>query len=149
MNDDPQQQFTLAQIQDTYFDFLGLHFGEIHQMMVARKLTPHDVATGVSAAPEAVEPFIKFIPEFLQALGEFWSHMGATAIAQAEQMSILENNSKTPVLPDLFLRSMTSLTQGPDDKRVYALVLRAMETLQSRLDKPNLVVLPAPTDLSP
>jgi len=142
----PKKQFTLAQIQDTYFDYLEMHFGEFYKMMLARKMSPHDIAARVATSPDAIEPFASFLPEFLKTIGAFWMSMGGIAVEHAERMKLLEPGSDVPVIPDPFLSVLEELTQGPNDGRVYILVLQALETMQKRAAEPKLVVLPDPTD---
>ena len=128
----PKQQFTLVQVQDTYFDFLELHFGDFYKMMVARKMSPHDIAARVATSPDAIEPFASFLPEFLKTIGEFWMSMGGIAVEHAERMKLLEPGSTVPVIPDPFLSVLDELTRGSRDGRVYIMVLQALEVMQRR-----------------
>ncbi len=160
---------SLAEIQTIYFEFLEKNFGQFHEIMVDRRLSPHDAGVALSRTPTTIAELIGNLPGFLSTIDEFWSSTGPIAIAHVEDMqdslkgifggdlfpSANENIASkcglytdTLVLPDPYLRSKHIFERATDEKKAYYLIKHALNLLQYKelacadVTPPIVVVLP-------
>jgi len=160
---------SLAEIQNTYFDFLYKNFGVFYEIMVERGLTPHDAGMAASENKDAVKSFAEDLPAFLETIREFWNQLGDIAAAHVEDMSgslkgifggdlfpsAHENIASkcgvytdTIVLPDPFLRSLDLFSRWDPKQKTYYLVKHGLNLLQYRelacadIYPPIVVILP-------
>jgi hypothetical protein len=159
----------LADIQKAYFDFLHTNFGHFYDIMVERRLTPHQAARGLSSNERSRAELLGPISDFLKTIDEFWDATGEIAHWHVEDLhgalkgvfggdlfpSHSENLASktgiyldTLILPDPFLRSKTLFGRWDDERRAYYLVKHALNLLRYRelacapVSPPIVVVIP-------
>jgi hypothetical protein len=166
--------YPLAEIQNSYFEFLSANFGHFYKAMRERRLTPHDVARGLADDEKSRAELLGPHDKFLKTIEEFWNSAASAAHAHVEDMhssakgifggdlfpSHSENISSkcsiyldTLVLPDPFLRSKFMFARWSDQRKAYFLVKHALNLLQYRelacadVSPPIVVVLPDVAEL--
>jgi len=164
-----KKSITLAEIQNTYFEFLDRNFGDFYKVMLERKLTPHDAGMSLSRKASSIAEITKGLPEFLSTIEWFWVQTGDAAYAHVEDMDgalkgvfggdLFPSNSEniaskcglytdTLVLPDPFIISKFMFEQGTPEKKAYYLIKHGLNLLQYRklacadVNPPIVVILP-------
>ena len=160
---------SLSEIQNSYFKFFEQNFGHFYELMLKRKLTPHDAGRAAIQSEGSIREVTEHIDKLLEFIEEFWSELGDIAQAHVED---LHNNIKgvfggdlfpthdeniaskcgiytdTIILPDPFLRSKHIFQNSKPADQAYYLIKHAMNILQYKLlacaevDVPIVVVLP-------
>lgn len=169
VRDELKKKYSLFEIQSLYFDFISTNFDHFYQQMLKANVTPGHIAEFLSSKSSFVNSLIKQLPDFLEAIYEFWrnvgdiaywhiedSHEQITGVYGGDLFPTHDENiaskcgiySDTIVLPDPFVRSKIVFEHYPDDKKVYYLIKHAMNILKYRNlacvenGKPIVVILP-------
>lgn len=167
--DEIKKMASLAEIQRVYFTFLEQNFGPFYEIMIQRKLTPHDMARGLSQKESSIAEVTGRLSEFLAAIVDFWTSMSDTAHAHVEDMHDVlkgvfggdlfpyaEENiaskcglyTDTLVLPDPFMRSKDLFDRWEPRDKAYYLIKHGLNLLQYRelacaeVSPPIVVILP-------
>jgi len=164
-----KKSISLAEIQNSYFQFLERNFGSFYDKMIERGLAPHDIAMALSRDGKARAELLASLSDFLATIYEFWDATGEAVHAHVEDLhptlkgvfggdlfpSSTENIASkcgiyldTLILPDPFLRSKMLFERWTDERRAYYLVKHALNLLQYRdlacsaVTPPIIVVVP-------
>ena len=163
-----KNSISLKEIQNTYFNFIEDNFGEYFKIMQEKKLTPHQAAIALTRSQEGIEAFSKPIPDFLEAISDFWLDANEpTSIHIEDSFNTLKGvfggdlfpsneesiaskcglYTDTIILPDPFIRTKDLFPRWDQKDRAYYLLKHAMNLLQykdlacSDLDLPIIVIL--------
>lgn len=164
-----KKEISLNEIQKIYFSFVDANFGEFYKEMVRHKLTPHQVALGLTRNNDFMSNIKGGFREFLDAINEFWNSVGEIAHIHVEDM---RGNIKAVfggdlfpahdeniaskcgvytdiiVLPDPFLRSKHIFENNSYEDCIYYLVKHAMNILKYKdlacveFETPIVVIIP-------
>lgn len=160
---------SLSEIQNAYFNFFEQNFGRFYELMLKRKLTPHDAGRAAMQSEGSISEITEHLDKLLDFIEEFWSELGDIAHAHVEDQ---HNNIKgvfggdlfpahdeniaskcgmytdTIILPDPFLRSKHIFQHSKPADQAYYIIKHAMNILQykqlacAEVDVPIVVVLP-------
>ena len=164
-----KKEASLSEIQNLYFKFIEDNFGHFYEMMVKKKLTPHDAGKALTQNNKSIEAFTENLDEFLDVIDKFWEGVGEVAHIHIEDMqgnikgifggdlfpSSEENIASkcgiytdTIVLPDPFLRSKHIFEHYPQESKAYYFIKHAMNILQYKdlacadVEVPIVAILP-------
>ncbi len=159
---------SLQDISNIYFEFIEKQFGSLAEDATDKGLNPHQAAIAISKTTEAVENFAENLPDFLNALEDFWSSVGeATSfhiqdleglkavyggdLFPSHEMNIASSvglYSDTIVLTDPFFNSRHIFENVNDEKKAYYVAKHALNTLGYKefavTDLPKPIVVLAP-----
>lgn len=165
---------SLSEIQNSYFNFFEQNFGHFYELMIKRKLTPHDAGRAAMQSEGSIREITEHLDKLMDFIEQFWSELGDIAHAHVEDQN---NNIKgvfggdlfpahdeniaskcgiytdTIILPDPFLRSRHIFQHSMPADQAYYIIKHAMNILQYKLlacaevDVPIVVVLPDITAL--
>ncbi|RZF78640.1 hypothetical protein CWC26_02955 [Pseudoalteromonas sp. S4488] len=160
---------SLSEVQTSYFNFFEQNFGHFYELMLKRKLTPHDAGRAAMQSEGSIREITEHLDKLLEFIEEFWSELGEIAHAHVEDQ---HNNIKgvfggdlfpahdeniaskcgiytdTIILPDPFLRSKHIFQNSKPADQAYYIIKHAMNILQykqlacAEVDIPIVVVLP-------
>lgn len=163
------EAISLHAIQEKYFEIIRKSFGEIFNVMIENRITPHIVASRISNNNDQVELLNGQINEFIEGIIEFWESLAEYAYLHLEEDSNSikavfggdlfpahdENIASkcgiytdTIVLPCPYIRSQHLFNISSKPERVYYLIKHAMNILKyqdlaiAELDTPIIVILP-------
>lgn len=164
-----KKAYPLAEIQQTYFEFIDRNFGRYYEIMLKRELTPHDAGVALSRRDEIIESITKGIPDFLDVIEKFWEGAGEAVFTHVEDMheslkgvfggdlfpahdeniaSKCGIYADTIILPDPFLRSRDLFSRWSKDDQAYYFIKHALNLLQykdlacAEVEKPIVVIVP-------
>jgi hypothetical protein len=164
-----KEEFPLAEIQSTYFEFIERNFGEFFTEMKRRRLSPHDVGRALSESENSRKELASQILEFLTLIKDFWNVAGAPAHFHLEDMNeslkavfggdLFPSHNEsiaskcgvyadTIILPDPYIRSEWAFGRQSDERNVYYFLKHAMNLLQyksladAKLDIPIIAIAP-------
>jgi len=141
---------SLEDISKSYFEFISANLGYIKDKFDETDVTADQFARNVTRNPEAVESFHRSIPEFLEALGEFWDSVSESAEYHIQDMqtskavfggdlfpSVERNIASslglyvdTIILADPFWHSKSILETYPPETAVYYLIKHSINVMQ-------------------
>ena len=145
-----KEEISLREIQENYFEFIDINFGEMYRIMSAKGGNPGHFATTMSEKNQVVLEISKIIPEFFWKLKTFWevfSEANRSHIQELESLKGVFSGDLFPsydknlastcgfyvdtiILPDPFIRSYDIMNLLSDEKKVYFLLKHAMNILQ-------------------
>ena len=82
-----KKSVSLSEIQNTYFSFIEQNFGPFYEIMVERKLSPHDAGMAAIQSQDSIRELLEHLDEFLEAIDEFWEQTGDIARIHLEDMT--------------------------------------------------------------
>lgn len=86
---DVKDQISLHQIQNAYFKFLEVNFGEFHRAVIEKKSDPNQVAHYFSRREDFVNNFTAALPDLMKYIYEFWESLGeAVSIYLEDEMNL-------------------------------------------------------------
>lgn len=165
---------SLSEIQNSYFKFFEQNFGHYYEIMVKRKMSPHDAGRVAMKSQESIRVLTESLEPVLEFIEQFWSELGDIAQIHVEDQ---HNNIKgifggdlfpahneniaskcgiytdTIILPDPFLRSKHVFQNSKPANQAYYMMKHAMNILQykelacAEIDIPIVAVLPDITAL--
>ncbi|PXF63615.1 hypothetical protein [Kangiella spongicola] len=167
--DELKKEASLSEIQNAYFNFFDQNFSRFYNIMIKRKLTPHEAGLAAMKSEGSINELIENLDGFLEFIDEFWGEVGYIAHYHVEDMhnnikgifggdlfpSHAENLASkcgiytdTLILPCPFLRSKHIFQRSTPADQAYYLMKHAMNILQYKelacadVDVPIVVVLP-------
>ena len=81
-----KKEASLSEIQNMYFEFIEGNFGKFYDIMLERKLTPHDAAMALSRTEKSIHSVISKLDEFMDIIKQFWDGVGDIAHYHVEDM---------------------------------------------------------------
>ncbi len=160
---------SLAEIQNSYFEFIEGNFGHFYKAMLEKGLTPHDIGMSLSRREETIGELTKNLQDFLNAISEFWKNSGDIVHAHVEDMhnplkavyggDLFPTHNQniaskcgiytdTIILPCPFLRSLELFKRWSPEKQAYYLLKHGLNLLQykelacAEIDPPILAIVP-------
>jgi hypothetical protein len=159
---------SLSQVQEMYFGLVFAHFGDLHGVMLERRLDPHVAAQVASTSPDVVEEVSRHSRQFIEELTDFWrtcSEVAHTHVEDSHSLKAVFGGDLFPsyhqniastcglyvdtiVLPDPFIRSVKLFELWSPERRTYYFVKHALNLLNYRdialadVSPPLVVVLP-------
>lgn len=84
-----KDQISLHQIQESYFKFLEVNFGEFHRATLEKKSDPNQAAHYFSHREDFVKHFTASLPDLMKYIHEFWESLGdAVSIHLEDEMNL-------------------------------------------------------------
>lgn len=160
---------SLVEIQNAYFEFLYKNFSHFYDIMVERKLTPHDCGLAATNSQASINEVMKFLPNVLNYIEKFWNETADIVQIHVEDMNKNikgifggdlfpahnENLASkcgiytdTIILPDPFLRTKHIFQIQDNSQKVYYFIKHAMNILQYKdlacadVEVPIVVIVP-------
>lgn len=172
--EESKSKLSLADIQNTYFDFLSAQFGWMLNELKRIGCSPGQLGYWLSKDPDFVRKVKEGLPEMHSDLKDFWdfaSEVGAFHLEDSEQLKASFSGDIFPaswdnpvssaglyldtiVLPCPILRIAPLLGVYPDQEVAALLIKHAVTALTYReiattdISPPIVLVLPAPDDLT-
>lgn len=167
--DKMRDMVSLFEIQNTYFSILDRNFNHFYEIMIKKRLNPHQLARHVAYGNSDIDFLDKAIIPLLNDFKEYWEVVSESGYIHLEDdyNSIKavfggdlfpQNNENiaskcgiytdTIVLPCPFMRSQHLFKIWNKQERVYYLLKLALNILQyknlalAEIDKPIIVILP-------
>ncbi|WP_322969445.1 hypothetical protein [Faecalibacter sp. LW9] len=167
--DKMKNAISLQQIQERYFSIIEGNFNHFYEIMIEKKVSPHQVANAIAYGNqsidhlnEAIEPIIKDLEEFWEIVAESgYLHLeddydSIKAVFGGDLFPSNEENiaskcgiyTDTIILPCPFIRSRHMFSVWTKEQRVYYLLKHALNILQykelalAELEKPIVAILP-------
>jgi hypothetical protein len=158
----------LKEIQHAYFEYVEKSFGDYHEAMKARGLTPHQAGLIAARGEESREYFRKVAPKFLESIKLIWSYVNEPCRYHLEDLRCLKGVFSgdiqpsythniasscglyldTILLPDPFLKMGPLLGRWNDSDRAYYFMKHAMILLNYKelaladVDPPIVAIVP-------
>lgn len=158
----------LKDIQGLYFKYVERNFGQFHEIMKQRGLTPHEAGLAAKNSSSSIEEIVSIAPKFTDSILELWTHVNDPCKYHLEDLNALKGiyggdispsydhniasscgiYLDTILLPDPFLRMRPLLDRwSPADCAYYfmkhAMILMNYKDLAiADLEHPIIAVVP-------
>lgn len=163
-----KSKVSLGETQEAYFKIIHDNFSHFYDLMVERGSDPHSFAKAASKNPEARGDLSGPIPDFIEAIREFWESCGeaiSVHISDTQQLKAVFGGDLFPsyaknivstcglyvdtiILPCPFLRSADLFRIWDEENQVYYLMKHGLNLLRFRdaaladVNPPMVVVMP-------